>query len=147
MTVMEYLNKFNHLAQYAGTHVDTNDNKMDRFNHGLSCILQEKLYTGGYQTFGALMNAAIAMEGLQYDSQAEWKRKSGALRRGRWIIQVKPDILLNQHGVRLCLIKRCPIHRWPSSLSDPNRLRSGQRARCLPQRGSTRATSKRMTRT
>ena len=47
MTVMEYVNKFNHLAQYAGTHVDTNEKKMDHFNHGLSCILQEKLYTGG----------------------------------------------------------------------------------------------------
>ena len=55
--------------------MDTNEKKMDYFNHGLSCILQEKLYTGGYQTFGALMNAAIAMEGLQRDSQAEWKRK------------------------------------------------------------------------
>ena len=40
------------------------DEKMDHFNRGLSCILQEKLYTGGYQTFGALMNASIAMEGL-----------------------------------------------------------------------------------
>ena len=40
------------------------DEKMDSFNHGLSCILQEKLYIGGYQTFGALMNVAIAMEGL-----------------------------------------------------------------------------------
>ena len=49
--------------------------KMDHFNRGLSCILQEKLYIGGYQTFGALMNAAIAMEGIQHDSQAEWKRK------------------------------------------------------------------------
>ena len=28
-----------------------------------------------YQTFGAMMNAAIAMEGLQRDSQAEWKHK------------------------------------------------------------------------
>ncbi|XP_066320264.1 uncharacterized protein [Miscanthus floridulus] len=74
-TVMEYVNKFNHLAQYAGTHVDTDDKKMDHFNRGLSCILQEKLYTGGYQTFGALMNAVIAMEGLQRDSQAEWKCK------------------------------------------------------------------------
>ena len=51
------------------------DEKMDRLNCGLSCILQEKLYTGGYQTFGALLNAAIAMEGLQHDSQAEWKHK------------------------------------------------------------------------
>ena len=61
---MEYVNKFNHLAQYAGTHVDTDEKKMDHFNHGLACILQEKLYTGGYHTFGALMNVAIAMEGL-----------------------------------------------------------------------------------
>jgi len=53
MTVMEYVNKFKHLAQYAGTHVDTDEKKIDHFKHGLSCILQEKLYTGGYQTFGA----------------------------------------------------------------------------------------------
>ena len=51
--------------------MDTNEKNMDRFNRGLPCISQEKLYTGGYQTFGALMNAAIAMEGLQHDSQAE----------------------------------------------------------------------------
>ena len=55
--------------------MDTDDKKMHHFNRSLSCILQEKLYTWGYQTFGALMNAAIAMEGLQRDSQAEWKRK------------------------------------------------------------------------
>jgi hypothetical protein len=65
------VNKFNHLAQYAGTHVDTDEKKMDRFYHGLSCILQEKLYTGGYQTFGAMMNTAIAMEGLGHDAQAK----------------------------------------------------------------------------
>ena len=50
---MEYVNKFNHLAQYVGTHVDSDEKKMDCFNRGLSCILQEKLYTGGYQTFAA----------------------------------------------------------------------------------------------
>ena len=76
MTVMEYVNKFNHLAQYAGTQVDIDVKKMDYFNRGLSCILQEKLYTGGYQTFDALMNATIAMEGLQRDSQAKWKHKT-----------------------------------------------------------------------
>ena len=37
ITVMEYVNKFNHLAQYAGTHVDTDEKKMDCFNCGLSC--------------------------------------------------------------------------------------------------------------
>ena len=75
MTVMDYVNKFNHLAQYAGIHVDTDDKKKDRFFRGLSSILQEKLYTANYQTFGALINAAIAMEGFQRESQALWKRK------------------------------------------------------------------------
>ena len=72
---MDYVNKFNHLAQYAGSLVDTDDKKKDRFFHGLAPLLQEKLYTANYQTFGALMNAAIAMEGFQRESQTEWKRK------------------------------------------------------------------------
>jgi len=55
--------------------VDTDDKKKDSFFHGLSSILQEKLYTANYQTFGALMNAAIALEGSQWESRAEWKRK------------------------------------------------------------------------
>ena len=58
-----------------GLIVVPDEKKIDRFNHGLSCILQEKLYIGGYQTFSALMNVAIATEGLQRDSQAEWKHK------------------------------------------------------------------------
>ena len=77
---MDYVNKFNHLSQYAGIHVDTNEKKKDRFFRGLSYILQEKLYTANYQTFRALMNAAIAMEGLQQDSHVEWKRKRVAAR-------------------------------------------------------------------
>ena len=72
---MGYVNKFNHLSQYAGIHVDTDEKKKDRFFRGHSYVLQEKLYTTNYQTFGAMMNAAIAMEGLQRDSQVEWKRK------------------------------------------------------------------------
>ena len=61
---MEYVNEFNHLAQYVGSQVDTHDKQKDHFFHGLAPILQEKLYTANYQTFGALMNAAIAMEGF-----------------------------------------------------------------------------------
>ena len=75
MSMMDYVNKFNHLSQYAGTHVDIDEKKRDHFYRGLSCSLQKELYTRNYQTFGAMMNAAIAMEGLQRDSQAEWKRK------------------------------------------------------------------------
>ena len=48
--------------------MDTNEKKKDRFFRGLSYILQEKLYTANYQTFRAMMNPAIAMEGLQWDS-------------------------------------------------------------------------------
>jgi hypothetical protein len=77
LSVMEYANKLNHLAQYASTHVETDEKKRDRFYRGLSCILQKELYTGNYQTFGTLMNAAIAMEGLQRDTQTEWKCKRG----------------------------------------------------------------------
>jgi hypothetical protein len=77
MSVMEYANKFNHLAQYSGTHVDTDEKRRDHFYRGLSCILQKEVYTRNYQTFGILMNTAIAMEGLQRDPQAEWKRKHG----------------------------------------------------------------------
>ena len=72
---MEYVTQFNHLAQYAGSQVDTDDKKRDRFFHGLTPALQEKMYLGNYLTFGALMNAAIALEGFQRTSQAEWKRK------------------------------------------------------------------------
>jgi len=68
MTVMDYVNKFNHLSQYAGIHVDTDEKKKDRFYHGLSYSLQERLYTRNYQTFGAMMNAAITLDGLQRDS-------------------------------------------------------------------------------
>ena len=35
-TVMDYINKFNHLSQYAGTHVVTDEKKRDRFYRGLS---------------------------------------------------------------------------------------------------------------
>ena len=68
MTVMDYVNKFNHLSQYVGIHVDTDEKKKDCFFHGLSSIFLEKLYTVNYQTFGALMNATIAMEGFQRES-------------------------------------------------------------------------------
>jgi hypothetical protein len=40
------------------------EKKRDRFYCGLSCILQKELYTENCQTFGTLMNAVIAMEGL-----------------------------------------------------------------------------------
>ena len=39
MSVMDYVNKFIHLSQYARTHVDTDEKKRDYFYRGLSCIL------------------------------------------------------------------------------------------------------------
>jgi hypothetical protein len=52
---------------------------------------------------------------------------------GSMVIQAGPDILLNRHGVWLCLIERCPINHRLSNPSVPNCLRSGQRARCPPE--------------
>ena len=68
MSVMDYVNKFNYLSQYARTHVDTDEKKRDRFYRGLSCILQKELYMSNYQTFGVMMKASIAMDGLQRES-------------------------------------------------------------------------------
>ena len=48
MSMMNYVNKFNHLAYYARTHVDTDEKKRDRFYRGLSYNLQKELYTGNY---------------------------------------------------------------------------------------------------
>jgi hypothetical protein len=48
MSVMEYTNKFKHLAQYAGTHVDIDEKKRDRFYRDFCCILQKELYTRNY---------------------------------------------------------------------------------------------------
>jgi hypothetical protein len=35
MSMMEYANKFNHLAQYDGTHIDMDEKKMDCLYHDL----------------------------------------------------------------------------------------------------------------
>ena len=39
MSVMDYVNKFNNLAQYAKIHIDTDEKKRDQFYHGLSYSL------------------------------------------------------------------------------------------------------------
>ena len=67
------------------------------FYRGLSCSLQKELYTRNYQTFGAMMNAAIVMEGLQRDSQAEWKRK-----------QVATGSSSHPHAQKVQVVKRVP---------------------------------------
>ena len=39
MSVMDYVNKFNRLSQYAGIHINNDEKKRDHFYHGLSCSL------------------------------------------------------------------------------------------------------------
>jgi hypothetical protein len=71
--------------------------KRDHFYHDLSCILQKELYTGNYKTFGTLMNAAIAMEGLQCDIRLSRSASGGSL-----------DLLVT-HRLRRCMLSRgCP---------------------------------------
>ena len=72
---MDYVNKFNHLSQYARTHID-----MERRRGTISIVASLTVYRRSctqktIRLLVFMMNAAITMEGLQRDSQAEWKLK------------------------------------------------------------------------
>ena len=101
MSVIDYVNKLNHSSQYARTHVDIDEKKRDRFCRSLSYSLQKELYTGNYQTFGAMMNAAIAMEGLRVTL-----RQNGSTI--RWLL----GLLATPRHKKYILLGGCPINLW-----------------------------------
>jgi hypothetical protein len=61
-TVMQYLNKFNHLSQYAIDHIDTNLKKMNCFMRGLNDRLQRKMATCLDLTYNKAVSTALAVE-------------------------------------------------------------------------------------
>ncbi|XP_066341958.1 uncharacterized protein [Miscanthus floridulus] len=65
--------------KYAGSQVDMDDKEKDHFFRGLTPALQEKLYLGNYQTFGAMMNATIAVEGIDAILGMNWLRVYGVV--------------------------------------------------------------------
>ena len=61
-TVMEYVNTFNYLAQYALEDINTDVKKQDRFMDGLSLKLQSHLSTTDFQNFNDMVSKAIKAE-------------------------------------------------------------------------------------
>src|SRR6266508_5316653 len=60
-SMMEDMQAFNHLAQYAPTHVDTDEKKKDYFLEGLNSKL--KLHLGNcFASFHELVDDALTME-------------------------------------------------------------------------------------
>ncbi|GJN37109.1 hypothetical protein PR202_gb26033 [Eleusine coracana subsp. coracana] len=58
-TVLEYSQKFNHLAQYAPLYVDSEAKKRAAFRRGMNPTVKEKLTSQTTGTFNDLVNAAI----------------------------------------------------------------------------------------
>jgi hypothetical protein len=61
-TVMQYLNKFNHLSQYAIGHVDTDMKKKNCFMRGLNDRLQRKMATCLDLTYSRVVSTTLAVE-------------------------------------------------------------------------------------
>jgi hypothetical protein len=59
---MKYLNKFNHLSQYAIDHMDTNLKKKKCFMRGLNDILQHKMATCLDLTYSRAVSTTLAVE-------------------------------------------------------------------------------------
>ena len=61
-SVMEYVNTFNYLAQYALDDISTDVKKQDRFMDGLSLKLQSHLSTTDFQNFNDMVSKSIKAE-------------------------------------------------------------------------------------
>src|SRR6266508_4303911 len=74
-SVMEYMQAFNHLAQYAPTHIDTDEKKKDYFLEGLNSKL--KLHLGNrFANFHELVDDALTMEDrLRVAGEEERKKR------------------------------------------------------------------------
>ena len=61
-SVMEYINTFNYLAQYALEDINTDEKKQDHFMNGLSLKLQSHLSTTDFRDFNDMVSKAIKAE-------------------------------------------------------------------------------------
>jgi hypothetical protein len=64
-TVMQYLNKFNHLSQYAIDQVNTDLKKRNCFMRGLNDRLQRKMATCLHLSYSRAVSTALAVEAKQ----------------------------------------------------------------------------------
>ena len=62
MSVIEYTQNFNELAQYAPNEVATDEAKKVRYEHDLTLVMQEKLCNVSTPTFNEMVSATIKAE-------------------------------------------------------------------------------------
>jgi hypothetical protein len=75
-TVTQYLNKFNHLSQYAIDQVNTDIKKKNCFMRGLNDWMQRKMATGIDLTYGRVVSTTLAVES-KYTSSGKIKGSEG----------------------------------------------------------------------
>jgi hypothetical protein len=75
-TVTQYLNKFNHLSQYAIDQVNTDIKKKNYFMRGLNDWMQRKMATCMDLTYGRAVSTALAVES-KYTSSGKSKGNRG----------------------------------------------------------------------
>jgi hypothetical protein len=75
-TVTQYLNKFNHLSQYAIDQVNTDIKKKNCFMRGLNDRMQRKMATCIDLTYGRAVSTALAVES-KYTSSGKTKGNGG----------------------------------------------------------------------
>jgi len=75
-TVLQYIQVFNHLCQYAGQHADTDAKKKDNFRRGLNTKLKGHLNLVRPNSFNELVNMAITQDDCITAHRAEKKREA-----------------------------------------------------------------------
>jgi hypothetical protein len=75
-TVTQYLNKFNHLSQYAIDQVNTDIKKRNCFMRGLNDRMQRKMATCIDLTYGRVVSTALAVE-AKYAGSGKSKGNGG----------------------------------------------------------------------
>jgi hypothetical protein len=78
-TVTQYLNKFNHLSQYAIDQVNTDLKKRNCFMRGLNDRMQRKMATCIDHSYGRAVSTALAVEAKYAGSgkiKREWRRQA-----------------------------------------------------------------------
>ena len=76
---MEYANIFNHLAQYAAHHVDTDEKKQDCFQKGLNTELLMRLAARTFTSYSDLVSKAILQEDAMLKHEKAKKRKKSPI--------------------------------------------------------------------
>jgi hypothetical protein len=80
-SILEYTNAFDHLAQYAPEHVDTETRKRDCYFRGLNAKMQDKLSTCIFNDYNAIVSMAITAEEKMKQLDEDLKKEESLKRK------------------------------------------------------------------